>query len=262
MADKRINLCRVLLSVILCAVFVSVNTAESYARYENSFSFKTVLVPGESSPVESDLLALSTDAPQTVIVGEISSAEKTKTVSFVLKSLGDSAKGTFSLTNEHGNYINVSASTDSSVLEHGTVFVLISEHARMIAVRKLLQTGAHRLSLRAGAEHLLHQPVDLILRKRHEPLGALRSALLLADLCIIVVADAVGPAAGLPGDLLKDGLERQPLLLGLLRRLPQEITFKIAPTRPLAHPGNCLLHSIPSKNLSGTEYARNVLTIY
>ena len=134
MADKRINLCRVLLSVILCAVFVSVNTAESYARYENSFSFKTVLVPGESSPVESDLLALSTDAPQTVIVGEISSAEKTKTVSFVLKSLGDSAKGTFSLTNEHGNYINVSASTDSSVLEHGTELEVPAEGSKTVTL--------------------------------------------------------------------------------------------------------------------------------
>ncbi|MBQ6878160.1 MAG: hypothetical protein IJO22_07170 [Oscillospiraceae bacterium] len=109
MANKRINVCCVLLSVILCAAFLFVSVTESYARYAETFSCRTILVPGEKTAFQSDYLVKNTDAQQTVIVGELSAESREKSITFTIESSGDSAGEILSITNEHGSYVEVSS---------------------------------------------------------------------------------------------------------------------------------------------------------
>ena len=128
----------------------------------------------------------------------------------------------------------------------------------MVAARELLQTGAHRLALCPAAQHVLHQLLDLRLGKGHEARGAMGSVLAKACLGIVVIADAVGTAAGLPGDLLEDLLERQALLLGLVGGLPQQLGFGLAPARVTTLLGKRrLFHDdIPPNLLTAKNYVR------
>ncbi len=123
MANKRINFCCVLLSAVLFMTFILIGTTESYARYEDTFSCRTVLVPGEKNTAQSDLLVMSTDAQQIVLVGELSSESRTKTVSFNITAGENPEKGKFSLTNGSTGYVEVLASTDSGNLEHAELTV-------------------------------------------------------------------------------------------------------------------------------------------
>ena len=75
---------------------------------------------------------------------------------------------------------------------------------------------------------------------------ALRAAFAFLHLRVVVVADAVGPPPGLFGDALEYRLQRQALLLRLVRRFPEKLALVVAPTRA---PRACdrLFHAFPSK---------------
>lgn len=134
MANKKTNVCCVLLAVIIIFSCLGFSFGESYARYENSFLFKTVLVSEKTSAVGSDYLVMSTDAPLTVIAGEVSSGNRTKTVSFTLESSGSSAKNTLNLEVEHGSYMEVALSMDSVNLEHGAEIEVPAEGSKTVTM--------------------------------------------------------------------------------------------------------------------------------
>ena len=112
----------------------------------------------------------------------------------------------------------------------------------MVAAGELLQAAAHALPCGTGGEHLLHQPVHLLLGEGHKAGGVGVAVLPVAHLGVIVVANAVGPAARGLCDLFKYGLQRQALLLCFIGGLPQELIFALAPPRPSSRFGNCMLH--------------------
>ncbi len=126
------------------------------------------------------------------------------------------------------------------------VFVLVAKHQAVVALRQLLQARAHALPLGAGGEHLLHQPVDLLLCKGHEARRPLRHALALLHLRVVVVADAVGPPPGFFRNAFEYRLERQPLLLRLIRRFPEKVVLVFTPARAPSSAGDRLFHIFPS----------------
>ena len=116
-----------------------------------------------------------------------------------------------------------------AAFDDGTVFVLIAQHQAVVAAGELLQAGAHALARRPCDEHLLHQPVDFLLCEGHEARGMQLAVAALAYLRIIIIADAVGPAACLFRDLFKNCLQGQTLLLCFICSFPKEPVFAFAP---------------------------------
>ena len=121
-----------------------------------------------------------------------------------------------------------------TALDNGAILVLIPQHQAVIAAGELLQAAAHALTLGARHEHLLHQPVHLRLGEGHKARGMVLAVLARAHLRVVIIANAVGSAAGLLGDALKYRLQRQALLLRLIRRFPQKLIFMLAPPRAAA----------------------------
>lgn len=132
-----------------------------------------------------------------------------------------------------------------SAFDHRAILVLIAQHEAVIALREFLQAGADALAVGAGGENLFHEVVDFLLCKGNKARGALLTALALLHLGVVIVADAVGAAAGFFGDAFEHGLERQTQLLRLVGRLPQEVIFVVAPARPSARSRNRLFHLFP-----------------
>ena len=114
----------------------------------------------------------------------------------------------------------------------------------MVAVGHLLQAGAHRLAARLGPKHLLHEIGHLILGKGYKSRGAPGIPVAGAGLCVVVIPNAVGPAACVLRNALKDLFQRQPLLLRLVRGFPKQIGLLLTPARPFVVARLHLLHVV------------------
>lgn len=143
MINTKTKIYCLLLALLICVASANFSLGNTYARYNNAVSVSTVLDAPEQE-MESNCLAMRSDAPVTVLAGELPSDSSPVKIPFKVKSSAN-AERTFSwsvMEAEYADYVSITVVHGGTPISSGDPIELIANEETEITITFALTTLA------------------------------------------------------------------------------------------------------------------------